>query len=302
MTEGRKVTVVIPAFDEEETIGDVVARIRRVGPDFEILVVDDGSTDRTAERARESGATVIRNPYNLGNGASVKMACLRAKGDVIVMLDGDGQHPPEAIPDLLADIGPYDMCIGARTRMSQTSRIRDLGNFALNHIGSWISGTKVVDLTSGFRAIKRDPLLEYIHLFPTRYSYPTTITMAMLQGNHFVKYVPIDAIQKRQAGTSHIRPVHDFLRFVRIMLRLLILFSPRRFFLPLALIAFLAGIGMGVYQITRSGALQASSLLLMLSAVSFFCFGILAEQIAELRRQKNEALRVFRPDRSEDGR
>jgi len=297
MSGGVEVSVVIPAFNEEETIGDVVARIRRVGPGFEILVVDDGSSDATAERAKAAGATVIRNPYNLGNGASVKMACLRAKGDVIVMLDADGQHPAEAIPMLLADIGDYDMCVGARTSLSKTSRFRDLGNFALNHLASWISGTKVVDLTSGFRAIKRDLLLEYIHLFPTRYSYPTTITMAMLQGNHFVKYVPVDTIQKREFGTSNIRPVHDFLRFVRIMIRLVILFSPRRFFLPLALIAFLGGIGMGIYQLLRTGGIQASALLLILSAVSFFCFGILAEQIAELRRQKNEALRVLRPDR-----
>ena len=291
------VSVVIPAFNEEETIGDVVARLRSVGPGFEIIVVDDGSTDRTAERAKTAGATVIRNPYNLGNGASVKMACLRARGDVIVMLDADGQHPPEAIPLLLADMGEYDMCVGARTKLSRTSRFRDFGNFVLNNLASWISGSKVVDLTSGFRAIKRDHLLEYVHLFPTRYSYPTTITMAMLQGNHFVKYVPIDSIQKRQFGTSHIRPVHDFLRFVRIMVRLVILFSPRRFFLPLALVSFLGGIGMGAYQLAHTGGMQASSLLLILSAVSFFCFGILAEQIAELRRQKNEALRVLRPGR-----
>jgi glycosyltransferase involved in cell wall biosynthesis len=291
------VSVVIPAFNEEATIGDIVRHIRQVGPYFEILVVDDGSSDRTAERAKEAGATVIRNPYNLGNGASVKSACLKARGDVIVMLDADGQHPPEEIPRLLADIGEYDMCVGARTKFSRTSRFRDFGNFMLNNIASWISGSKVVDLTSGFRAIKRDLLLEYIHLFPTRYSYPTTITMAMLQGNHFVKYVPVDTIQKREQGTSHIRPVHDFLRFVRIMIRLVLLFSPRRFFLPLALVSFLGGLGLAIFQLTRTGAIQSSGILLMLAAVSFFCFGILAEQIAELRRQKNESLRIMRPDR-----
>jgi len=297
MSAGPSVSVVIPAFNEAESVAEVVARIRAVGPDFEILVVDDGSSDKTAERAAAAGATVIHNPYNLGNGASVKTACLRAKGNVIVMLDADGQHPPEAIPALLAEIGDYDMCVGARTKLSRTSRFRDLGNLALNRLASWISGTRVVDLTSGFRAVKREPLLEYVHLFPTRYSYPTTITMAMLQGNHFVKYVPVDDIQKRQSGTSNIRPVHDFLRFVRIMVRLVILFSPRRFFLPLALVAFLGGIGIGAYQLAHLGGIQASPLLLILSAVSFFCFGILAEQIAELRRQKNESLRTLRPDR-----
>ena len=206
------------------------------------------------------------------------------------MIDADGQHPPEAIPSLLADIGEFDMVVGARTRNSRTSRFRDFGNYFLNRIGCWVSGHAIVDLTSGFRAIKRGHLLEYLHLFPARYSYPTTITMAMIQGRHFVKYVPLDAIQEREHGTSNIQPVRDFVRFLNIMMRLLILFSPQKFFLPLSGVTAAVGIGLGLFQVVRYGGLFGSAQLLLLSAVYFFCFGLLAEQLAALRRQQKEVV------------
>lgn len=294
MTQERiAVSVIIPAFNEGSTIAAVVQRILAVDPAYEVIVVDDGSSDSTAAAAHSAGALVIRHPYNLGNGASVTSASLAASGDVVVMIDADGQHPPEAIPRLLEDIGEFDMVVGARTKNSRTSRFRDFGNYFLNSIGRWVSGHPIVDLTSGFRAIKRGHLLEYLHLFPARYSYPTTITMAMIQGRHFVKYVPIDSIQKREHGKSNIKPVRDFVRFVNIMMRLLILFSPQKFFLPLSGFTAAAGIGLGVFQLVRYGGLFGSSQLLLLSAVYFFCFGLLAEQLAALRRQQKEV----RPER-----
>lgn len=280
-----RVSVVIPALNEEATIAEIVKAVRAVDKSYEVIVVDDGSTDRTEAEASGAGARVIRNPYNIGNGASVKRGCLAARGDVVVMLDADGQHPPEAIPQLVEHIGAFDLCIGSRTRQSTTSRIRNLGNHLLNAIATWIAGQKVEDLTSGFRAFKKPVLYEYLHIFPRRYSYPTTTTMAMILGNHFVKYVPIHAITKRRHGMSNIKPVEDFLRFINIMLRLLILFRPQKFFLPLSLIAFVMGVVWALYQMFLTGGLRGTSLVLILSSVIFFCFGLLAEQIAELRRQ-----------------
>lgn len=282
------VSVVLPAFNEAAQIGALVRRIRETGPDYEIIIVDDGSGDNTREEAQSAGATVISHPYNIGNGASVKRGCLMAKGDIIVMLDADGQHPPEEIPKLLEHMDEFDMCVAARTKRSQTSKFRNFGNAMLNAVGGWVTGNKIDDLTSGFRAIRRTCLYEYIHLFPKRYSYPTTITIAMMQGNHFVKYVPMDSIQSRQTGTSNIRPFHDFIRFVSIMLRVLILFSPNRFFLPLSLLTLTAGLGLSAYQWTVTGGIQAGGVMLMISAVIFFCFGLLADQIADIRRSKNE--------------
>lgn len=290
-----KVSVIVPALNEAAVIGDVVQRIRAVDPAYEIIVVDDGSTDETAARAREAGADVIHHPYNLGNGASVSAGCQLALGDVVVMIDADGQHPPEQIPALLEHIGPYDMVVAARTANSNTSRVRNFGNFLLNRIARWIARHPIEDLTSGFRAIKRAHLLEYVHLFPARYSYPTTITMAMIQGRHFVKYVPVDAIGRRRHGTSNIRPVRDFIRFLNIIMRLLIIFSPQRFFLPVAGVTFVIGAAMSAYQLTVLGGLFGSSLLMLLSAVYIFCFGLLSEQLAALRRQRSGSLPIPKP-------
>ena len=280
--------MVIPAFNEGPTIASIIERILAIDPTFEIIVVDDGSTDETSARAASAGAQVIRHPYNLGNGASVRAASLAARGDIIVMLDADGQHPPEAIPALLAPIGEYDMTVGARIAGSNTSRIRRFGNYLLNGIGSWISGRPIDDLTSGFRAIKRRHLLEYIHLFPSRFSYPTTITMAMLQGNHFVKFIPVPGIQRREFGASSIRPISDFIRFLNIMARLVIVFSPQRFFIPLSLTCLGVGLAIAFYQIVRLGAVLGSSVLLLVSGMLFFCFGLIAEQIAALRRERTD--------------
>lgn len=287
------VSVVIPALNESMTIAAVVRQVLNVDPSYEVIVVDDGSSDDTAAVAHAAGARVVRHPYNLGNGASVSSGSLVASGDVVVMIDADGQHPPESIPTLLAHIGEFDMVVGARTKNSQTSKFRNFGNFFLNRIGCWVSGHPIVDLTSGFRAIKRSHLLEYLHLFPARYSYPTTITMAMIQGRHFVKYVPLDLIRKREHGKSNIKPVRDFIRFVNIMFRLLILFSPQKFFLPLSFAAAISGFGLGVFQLLKFGGIFGSSQLLLLSAVYFFCFGLLAEQLSTLRRQQKE----IRPER-----
>ncbi len=284
----RSVSVIVPAFNEAATIGQIVRRIKQAGADYEVIVIDDGSEDDTANSARTAGATVIRNPYNLGNGASVKAGCLAASGDVIVMIDADGQHPPEAIPELVSHIGEYDMVVASRIRGSNTSPIRRFGNLMLNAIGSWVSGRRIADLTSGFRAIKRRHLLEYIHLFPTRYSYPTTITIAMIQGNHFVKFLPLPEIQRRLHGHSHVRPFQDFLRFLNIMARLVVVFSPQRFFLPLSAATAAAGLAIGIFQLVRFGAVLGSSLLLLISSLLFFCFGLVAEQIAALRRERRE--------------
>jgi glycosyltransferase involved in cell wall biosynthesis len=285
-----RVTVVIPALNEEATIGAIVGRILAVDPGYEVIVVDDGSADATAIAAEKAGARVIQHPYNLGNGASISSGSLQALGEVVVMIDADGQHPPEEIPALLSYIGEYDMVVAARTRHSDTSRFRDFGNLMLNAIARWISHHPIQDLTSGFRAIKREHLLEYVHLFPARYSYPTTITMAMIQGRHFVKYLAVDGIQKRRHGNSNIQPLRDFMRFLSIMMRLLILFSPQKFFLPLSGLTCGVGLIMASYQMVIHGGIFGSSQLMLLSAVYFFCFGLLAEQLVALRRQKNERL------------
>lgn len=280
-----KVSVILPAYNESRTIGDIIGRVRAVDRDFEIVVVDDGSSDDTGLVARAAGATVLRNPYNIGNGASVRRGILAASGDVVVLMDSDGQHPPEEIPRLLADLGDYDMVVAARSAACEASLIRTLGNAVLNALASFIAGHKIADLTSGFRAIRRQPLAGYVHLFPQRYSYPTTITMAMLLDARFVRFLSMDTIGRRKGGKSNISPTIDFLRFVAIMFRVIMLFSPKRIFVPLAAIMLLASIGVSAWQYVRTGGVHSLGLGMFLTSVFVGFFGLLADQIASIRRR-----------------
>jgi glycosyltransferase involved in cell wall biosynthesis len=284
--DSSQVTVIVPAFDEEEIIARIVERIRAVDPDYEIIVVDDGSSDRTAERAAAAGALVVSHPYNVGNGAAIKTGARRADRDVIVFLDGDGQHPPEVIPQLVEGIGRYDMVVAARTKECTTSAVRNFGNMVLNRLASWISGHPIDDLTSGFRAIKRERLLEFLHLLPNRYSYPTTLTISLLCSGYFVKWEPAGIIGRRTTGRSHISPVRDFARFLNIIVRITFLFRPHRAILPAGLSTFIGGIAVCIYQYRLTGGIHAAGIILLTSSIVILCFGIIAEQLAVGRRER----------------
>jgi glycosyltransferase involved in cell wall biosynthesis len=176
------VTVVIPTYNEEPIIGQVVAEVKKVlGSQCEILVVDDGSTDKTADMAKQAGARVVSHPYNIGNGAAVKTGIRQAKGEILVLMDGDGQHRAEDIPRLLAELDHYDLVVGARSKTSQKNLPRHLANQAYNLIASYLTNMRILDLTSGFRAIRRGLARRFVYLLPNRFSYPTTITLAMIK-------------------------------------------------------------------------------------------------------------------------
>lgn len=281
----KRISVVIPARNEEDEIAKVVTGVKEAIKAHEIIVVDDGSSDETSKRAEEAGAIVLRNPYNIGNGASVRRGGLATTGDIVVFLDGDNQHPPSEIPKLLEPIGEYDMVVGARTPKSDTSLLRNIGNFMLMGVAKWISGQDIKDLTSGFRAIKRDRLVEFVHLFPRGYSYPTTITLALMLSGHFVKYVPLPSIRKRRSGTSGISPVRDFLKFLAIIVRIIVMFSPQRFFAPIGAFLFVMGFVVSGLQYWYLGGIQSAGLALLLSSIYILCFGVIADQLALLRRR-----------------
>lgn len=284
----KNVSIVIPVYNEEESISDVLKRIRAVSRDFEVIVCSDGSTDRTAELAREAGATVLSHPYNIGNGAAIKNGVLHSNRKYILCLDGDLQHPPEDIPRLLAFMPRYDMVVGARTSKSGTHVYRNIGNLILNKVAEDISGHKIADLTSGFRVFKRDIYLKFIHLYPLRYSYPSTITLAFFCSGYFVKYVPLHTITKRRQGQSDIKPLRDGIRFLHIILRLIMTFSPHNIFNPIALLFLAAGLGISAFQLSMSGAIRSSGIILLISSLVIFLNGLLADQLSQLRRDLNK--------------
>jgi glycosyltransferase involved in cell wall biosynthesis len=289
-------SIIIPTYNEEEAIADTVKRILSLSlPSFEVIVVNDGSSDATAEVAKQAGARVLSHPYNIGNGASVKTGIRAAKGRVLCFLDGDGQHDPNDIPRLLSYIDRYHMVVGARQRGSETHLHRDMANYFYNKLASFISSFPIKDLTSGFRVMRRSDALRFCDMFPNRFSYPTTSTLAFLRSGRAVKYIPIHT--KYRIGTSKIRIVRDGFAFLMIILKIAMSFSPYRIFLPIS--AFIFGLGLSWYTYTYFvfGRFTNMSHLLINSSVIIFMLGLIAEQIASMRLEKGDKL--FEPEDSD---
>jgi glycosyltransferase involved in cell wall biosynthesis len=285
MAQPDRVSVLIPAFNEAASIGDVVQRIKSAGDWLEILVVDDGSSDATSETARAAGARVVRHPYNKGNGAAVKTAIREARGELVLLLDGDGQHDPTDVQKILSFLPEYDLVVGARAWGAQATFSRGLGNVLLARLASYLCGQKIPDLTSGFRAARRDRMREFLHLFPNGFSYPTTSTMAFVRAGYNLHFVPIDGKQRPASSTSKMRPWREGAKFLVIILRMITLFSPLRIFLPIAAFFFTLGFGYMVYTIATEMHVTNTSVLLLTGSAVLFLFGLLSEQIAFLRMQ-----------------
>jgi glycosyltransferase involved in cell wall biosynthesis len=278
-------SVVIPAKNEAAALGGVLGRIRSVLADAEIIVVDDGSTDPTAAVAAAAGARVVSHRYSMGNGAAIKSGARAASGDIIVFMDADGQHPPEAIPRLLERLADgYDMVVGARDRSGQASAGRSLANGFYNRLSSWMVEHRIVDLTSGFRAVRAGKFREFLHLLPNGFSYPTTITMAFFRSAYAVDYVPVDVAQR--IGKSHIRPLRDGVRFVIIILRIATLYAPLKLFLPVSIGFASLGLANYAYTFITEGRFTNMSVLMLSAAVIVFLIGLISDQITNLTFRK----------------
>jgi glycosyltransferase involved in cell wall biosynthesis len=247
--QSDQVSVIIPAKNEMASIGAVVSAVREQLPDAEIIVVDDGSDDQTAELARQHGADVHSHPVSLGNGAAVKAGARRARGEILVFLDADGQHDPKDIPRLLGQIeAGFDMAVGARNTGSHANFARLMANGAYNVIASMVTGRAIPDLTSGFRAARARLFRQYLYLLPNGFSYPTTITMAFIRSGYLVDFVDIEAAKRE--GKSHIRPLRDGIRFLLIIFKISTLYSPLKLFLPTSFLFLAVGLGYYAYTLT----------------------------------------------------
>lgn len=279
------ISIIIPAYNEAGNIGEVISKIRTLDSDYQILVIDDGSEDGTAEAARSAGAEVYRHPYNIGNGAAVKTGIREATGDILVFLDGDGQHDPEDIPRLLLHLPQYDLVVGARSWKDQASAGRALGNAAYNRLAGYVAKFPVKDLTSGFRAVKAHVAKSMIYLLPNTYSYPTTMTLAVLRTGLSLKYVPIQT-RRRKRGKSNISLFKDGVRFFMIITRICTLFSPFRVFLPVSFFMFLLGLLRYVQTFVTAGRFTNMSALLITTSVIIFMMGMISEQISQMRFER----------------
>lgn len=284
----HQISVVMPCYNEQDAIGETVRRIKALSEEIEIIVVCDGCTDRSAQEAEKEGALVIEHTYNLGNGAAVKTGGFSASRDYIIFIDADLQHQPKDIPRLMEFFPSYDLIIAARTNKCNTSAFRGLGNKILICLAQFISNRKIDDLTSGFRAMKKSFFNQFAHLFPQRYSYPTTSTLAGLCSGKFVKFVPIDNIVKRSTGRSNIRPFKDGLRFIEIIIRIIALYRPQKIFVPLSLTLFIIGVITGILQLINTGGIRSVSVIMMLAGVILFMNGLVVTQLSQVLLGMNE--------------
>jgi len=283
LIEPSRVSVVIPALDEQAAIGEVIAGLVAVGPWREILVIDDGSTDATAARAEAAGARVIRHPYRKGNGAAVKTGIRTAQGEAILLMDADGQHDPNEASKLLEGLPAHDMVIGARSARDQPW-LRALGNAIFKALAGWLTGLPIRDLTSGFRVARRALLLDIVHLLPNGFSYPTTSCLAFLKAGHNVAFVSIKA--RRRKGRSKIRPLRDGVNFMLIILKIVTLYSPLKIFFPISLGSLALGVAYGLWNVHAFGKIPTGAALLIQLSVVVFLFGLISEQIAASQERK----------------
>lgn len=278
-------SIVIPAKNEAGAIGNAVAGARERYPDAEIIVVDDGSTDDTAAVAEAAGATVVRHPESLGNGAAIKSGARAASGDIIGFMDGDGQHDAAEFERLLAKLDSgYDMVIGARDAGSHANVGRLYANGIYNVIASWLTGRHIPDLTSGFRVARAALFRNFLYLLPNGFSYPTTITMAFLRSGYPISFEPIPVAKR--VGKSHIRPIRDGMRFMVIIFKIATLYSPLKIFLPVSAGFFATGAGWYAYTYSTMGRFTNMSMLLFSAAVIVFLIGLISEQITALTYSK----------------
>jgi glycosyltransferase involved in cell wall biosynthesis len=282
----NRLSIILPAKNEAPALASLLPRLRAAQPEAEIIVVDDGSTDDTPGICKSSGVTCLTSPYSMGNGAAIKRGARAASGDILVFMDGDGQHDPADVARLLAELDRgYDMVVGARDWSSQAGVGRGLANTLYNWLASRMTGHHVADLTSGFRAVRAEKFREFIHLLPNGFSYPTTSTMAFFRSAYPVAYVPITAAQR--LGKSHIRPLHDGVRFLLIIFKIATLYSPLKLFVPASGVFFLLGLANYARTFFMYGRLTNMSTLMWSAAVIVFLIGLISEQITALTYRRD---------------
>lgn len=283
------VTVVIPAYNEAKTISNVIRGVKEHVSPARILVIDDGSRDGTAEAATLEGADVISHPVNKGNGACIKTALRAIEGGKVAVLDGDGQHDPKDLPALLEQLDKFDLVVGARSFGADGgTKLRNFGNVVLRRLASFLSEQNIPDLTSGCRAFRHEIAAKFLHLYPNRYSFPSTSTLSFIMAGYNVAFVPITVHPRPQETTSNLRPFSDGFRFLMFILRIITMANPNKIFFPVGLVMVLAGIALTIRNLILFAQFSGGVVLFLAGGTNIIFFGLILDQFAALRIREQD--------------
>lgn len=294
-------SIIVPAFNEEEVIKSFIDRLKEslegINEAYEVIVVDDGSSDNTYSVASSiDGIKVVKHPYNKGNGASVKTGIMASRGKKLFIIDADGQHDPKHLPEMMKLLETYDLVVGARNTFGVSRR--GFGNTFVSRLASYLSGIEIPDLTSGFRGFEKEKMLQFIDLLPNGFSLPSTSTLAFATNGYNVKFIPINA-DARQGGQSTINVSMDGMKFIILIVRMISLFKPMKFFTPVSISLFVLSALWSIRTITYTGGLSPTVAMLFMAAIFTFLFGLLADQIAEVRLSIGKINKRFMEKRNE---
>jgi glycosyltransferase involved in cell wall biosynthesis len=289
LAEDEQLTVVIPAFNEEKTIGEVIRGVRDAVVKARVLVINDGSTDATSEQAQAAGADVISHPLNKGNGACIKTALRSIDGGLVAVIDGDGQHDPEELPALIKQLDRYDLVVGARSFTDgEGSALRNAGNLFFRKLASFLSEQKIPDLTSGFRVFRHGIAARFLHMYPNGYSFPSTSTLSFITAGYNVAFVPINVRHRPRETKSKLHPFRDGFRFIMFILRIISMANPNKIFFPVGLIMVIMGIVLTVRNLVLFAQFSGGTVLFLAGGMNIIFFGLILDQFASLRLQERD--------------
>lgn len=289
--EPIEVSIVLPAYNEQEAVERVIEDIRAAMAGtawrYEILLVDDCSTDATAEKAAAAGVRVVRHRVNRGSGAARRTGVREARGEIIVMLDADGTYHAASIPEMLTYFPEYDQVNGARTSEQGTWKpLRFSAKWVIRRLAIYLTGQPIPDLNTGLKAFKRSVMLDYMWVLPDGFSCVTTMTLAFLANGHPVKYIPTP-YYKRAGGHSKFHPIRDTGNYLSTVVRMATYFRPLRVYGPLSILILLTGVASSIYHrfVFTKRSLEESDIILICTGILVGAIGLLADLIVAQRRR-----------------
>jgi glycosyltransferase involved in cell wall biosynthesis len=279
-----KATVIIPAYNEQGTISQSISDVKSLGQEYQLLVVDDGSTDDTAIKAKLAGAKVISHPYNKGYGATLKTGIENAESDIVLFFDADGQHDAHDIPVMIEMLNAYDMVVGDRSKSMSRNLYRLPGKWLLSKVANFLVGHRIPDLNSGFRCFRKEKAKQFLQMLPNGFSFSTTITLAYFKEGLSVGYVPVRG-RVRAHDKSQVRYLRDGAQTLLLITRVIALFNPLKIFAPVGMFLIAVGTIYALYSIYAIMHIASGAVLFILAGIIVLFFGIIADQIAAIRRQ-----------------